>query len=119
MNGYDVFMLAIVAFAAAIALLPVLAWLRLRAVERSVASLADRLDLYAEASIRVADAVSADRAQRAEPSFAAESSRRAVLKRARIDLDAGKSPRRTAKRFGLRRDERALIDAARRASKAA
>ena len=119
MNGFDLFLFAVIAFACAIVLLPVLAWLRLRAVERSVSTLGDLVTIYTEASMRVADAVGQEHAQRAEQSLAAESSRRALLKRARIDLDAGKSARRTAKRFDLRRDERALIEAARRAGRAA
>ena len=119
MNGFDVFLLAVIAFASAIVLLPVLAWLRLRAVEQSVAALGEIFAVYTEASMRVAEAVSETRTQHAEQLLAAESSRRALVKRARIDLDAGKSARRTAKRFGLRRDEQALIDTARRAERAA
>ena len=117
MNGYELLMLAVGCSTAAIALLPVMAWLRLRAVERGLVSLEAQFSLYAESSMRVAEFVG-----RPAPTvevLANESSRRALVHQARQALDTGDSPQACADRLDLRRDERKLMEIARRAMQAA
>lgn len=114
MNGFELAILAAVAFALAILLLPVLAWLRLRALERGTLELQNLLSVYLESSVRVANAVShLEAAAGANDPLPNQSSRRALVQQARYELDAGKSSSQFAGRLGLRRDELKLIEAAR------
>lgn len=115
MNGYELLLLAVGCMTASIVLLPVMAWLRLRTVERGLTALENQFALYAESSMRVADYVG-----RQAPTVeigGCESSRRALVHQARLALDTGDTPQ--AEGLDLRRDERTLMEIARRAMRAA
>jgi hypothetical protein len=118
MNGFDLLLLAVACATTAIVLLPVLAWLRLRAVERGLTTLESQFAVYAESSVRVAAYVSS-----ATPHIAsangAESSRRALVHQARQALAAGEQLDRCASRLELRHDELKLMAAASRSMQAA
>ncbi len=117
MNGYELLLLAAGCSTLAIASVPIMAWLRLRAVERSLVSMEAQFALYAESSMRVAEHVARE-APIVEIGVA-ESSRRALVHQARQALDTGDSPAQCAERLELRRDELKLMEIARRAMHAA
>jgi hypothetical protein len=118
MNALDLTLTAALVLACAVALMPVLGFMRLRALERRLERLQELTYTFTDASARLSLALERGAIEPQIAPVRSEASRRSLIHSARNQLDAGAPMDRLTVELGLRRDELCLMDIGRRAGAA-
>ena len=118
MNALDLAGIAAALIGWAVILMPILGFMRLRALERRLERLQELTYTFTDASSRLSQAVERTLAEPQNALVKSESSRRSVIHSARNQLDDGAPVDRVTVKLGLRRDELCLMDIGRRAAAA-
>lgn len=118
MNALDLAGIAAALIGWAVVLMPILGFMRLRALEHRLERLQELTYTFTDASSRLSQAVERTLAEPQNALVKSESSRRSVIHSARNQLDDGAPVDRVSVKLGLRRDELCLMDIGRRAAAA-